>query len=185
MDGLKSQLTDLESERMRFELVRPEHLKDIATYLADDEIRSNMKLETLNTLEKQEAWFEYYRKCREKGEMVQWTGYLKSDQSYAALLTIKEISWKDQRAELGYSVSKPHWRKGLASEAAAHALNFAFKKLNLHTLYAQISPDNLASQRVVEKLGFRQEGHLKECFIYKDKFYDLLQYSIVNPWHKN
>ena len=63
------------------------------------------------------------------------------------------------------------------------AFNYAFKVLNLHTLFAQISPDNYASQSVIEKLGFTKEAHLKECYIYKGKFYDLLQYSKVNPWH--
>lgn len=168
---------------MRFELVKPEHLKDIATYLSDDEVRSNMRLQTLSSVEQQQAWFDYYALRRKQAEMVQWTGYSKSDQSFVALLTLKEISWSDHRAEIGYSIHKSRWGEGLATEAALQAFNYAFKVLNLHTLFAQISPDNIASQRVIDKLGFKQEAHLKECYIYQDKFYDLLQYSKVNPWH--
>jgi len=56
--------------------------------------------------------------------------------------------------ELGWWVWKDYWGQGLATEAAAALVTFARNQLRLNTVFAVIDPDNLASIRVAEKLGF-------------------------------
>jgi ribosomal-protein-alanine N-acetyltransferase len=60
---------------------------------------------------------------------------------------------------LGYFVDRDEQGKGLTSEAVNCALDFAFGPLALHRVQAAIMPRNVASVRVVEKCGFRREGH--------------------------
>jgi ribosomal-protein-alanine N-acetyltransferase len=57
--------------------------------------------------------------------------------------------------EIGYILAKPFWNQGLTTEAAFEALRFAFEDLRLDEIVAIIHPENLASQRVAEKLGLR------------------------------
>ena len=55
--------------------------------------------------------------------------------------------------ELGYLLSKPFWGQGLAVEGGQAALEFGFETLGLERIIGLVHPDNIASQRVLEKLG--------------------------------
>ena len=57
--------------------------------------------------------------------------------------------------EIGYILAKPFWNQGLTTEAAIEGLRFAFEVLKLEEIVAIVHPENLASQRVAEKLGMR------------------------------
>ena len=173
----------LESARMYFKPISLEHLDDVAIFLSDHEVRTNMKMPTLDTSEKLMKWFKNFELGREAGRVYQWAAYFKDGGDYACLLTLKDIDWNNQRGELGYSVNPKHWGKGIASEAAALGVDYAFRQIDLHSLVAQILPDNQASQRIVWKLGFRQESHFKEAILYEGQYYDLLQFSKINPAH--
>ncbi len=66
------------------------------------------------------------------------------------------------RAELGYLLSRDHWQKGLMSEALKTFIPFCFNELKLRRLEADIDPANLASARILAKMGFAKEGLLKQ-----------------------
>jgi ribosomal-protein-alanine N-acetyltransferase len=57
-------------------------------------------------------------------------------------------------AELVYSLGKPHWGKGLATEAAGAVVRFCFENTEWDSIAAAIMPENIASRRVLEHLRF-------------------------------
>ena len=59
--------------------------------------------------------------------------------------------------DIGYALAPEFWSKGYASEAAASVLEFARETLGLRRLAAVVNPDNLASIRLLERLGFRSQ----------------------------
>ena len=69
---------------------------------------------------------------------------------------------RSKRVAIGYIIDPAHQRKGIATEAISAMLDFCFGELGLHRLQAFIHPDNTASRRLVEKLGFRCEGRLRD-----------------------
>lgn len=75
--------------------------------------------------------------------------------------------------EVGYAIAKKFWKRGLASEAAEAFLDYGFETLKLEKIVAVARPENLASRRVMEKLGMH--------FDYIDKFYgrNLAHHSIT------
>jgi RimJ/RimL family protein N-acetyltransferase len=64
-------------------------------------------------------------------------------------------AWRIDRAELGYWLGKPYWNQGLMSEATLAATRWGFETLGLHKITIGCIDGNAASQRVIEKLGFR------------------------------
>lgn len=173
----------MESNRIIFYPLGIQHLPDISSFLANHEVRYRMKLPTLDTEAKRHDWFEAFQVARNSRTAFRWAGYLKSNKQYASLLTIKDIDHTNSRAELGYSVNPALWGHGLASEAAGLGCDFAFNKLGIHTLIAKILPDNPASLRIIQKLGFVQEAHFKESHFFEDDYHDLLQFYKINPAH--
>lgn len=67
-----------------------------------------------------------------------------------------------RRAELGYSIHRTSWGRGLGTEAAAALLTFSFERLDIRRMEADVDPRNGASLRVLEKLGFVREGFMRE-----------------------
>lgn len=66
----------------------------------------------------------------------------------------QEHGWID----LGFRLAQPYWGKGLATEAASGWVRAAFDDFHIDRLTAFVHPGNVASIRVLEKLGFRAEG---------------------------
>lgn len=71
-----------------------------------------------------------------------------------------------RQATLGYSIMTSEQRKGLATEAAQATIAALFEQAGVHRIVATVDPENVASRRVLEKLGFRFEGRsLRSAFV--------------------
>jgi RimJ/RimL family protein N-acetyltransferase len=68
---------------------------------------------------------------------------------------------RNQRADLSYTLARPCWNKGLATEAARAVMDWAFKTHDIYRLCAWCDPRNASSWRVMEKLGMKREGQLR------------------------
>jgi ribosomal-protein-alanine N-acetyltransferase len=82
-------------------------------------------------------------------------------------------------AKLGYALRRSAWGKGYATEAAHAIVCFGFTHLDLHRVTAACGPDNLASIRVAEKLGFSFEGHLRDHVFTNGNWRDSQLYSLL------
>jgi [ribosomal protein S5]-alanine N-acetyltransferase len=67
----------------------------------------------------------------------------------------------DLVGEFGYTIARPYWGQGYATEVAALLLRLGFNDLGLERLAATCDPQNGASIRVLEKAGLMREGHLR------------------------
>jgi ribosomal-protein-alanine N-acetyltransferase len=68
------------------------------------------------------------------------------------------------RAEIGYELAPAYWGQGIMPEVVHAAVQFGFGRMGLHSIEAQIAPQNVGSRRVLEKVGFVQEGYLRESY---------------------
>lgn len=84
-----------------------------------------------------------------------------------------------RRVELGYILRRDAWGRGLATEAARLAVDFAFDKLGANRVWAVCDPDNPASVRVLQKLGMKEEGHLRDDLLVHGLWRDSLLYAVV------
>ena len=83
-----------------------------------------------------------------------------------------------ENAEMGYWIGKPYWGCGYCTEAGHAVLRYAFAELRLHRVHAHHLSHNPASGRVMQKLGMRHEGRLREHVKKWDKFYDVDAHGI-------
>ncbi|WP_433791191.1 GNAT family N-acetyltransferase [Actinoplanes sp. CA-252034] len=81
------------------------------------------------------------------------------------------------RGEFGYALARSAWGRGLATEAAAAVLAFAFDRAGLHRVAATCDPANTGSRRVLEKTGLTYEGRLKDYLHIRGQWRDRLLYA--------
>ena len=70
--------------------------------------------------------------------------------------------------------------KGYATEATRSIVEFGFQELKLHRVSSWCIADNVASARVLEKVGLRQEGRLRENEYFKGRWWDTLLYGLLD-----
>lgn len=97
----------------------------------------------------------------EAGTLYQW-GVADEDDRIIGTCTLAWIDRKNLRAEIGFALTSKRWGEGLASEAVALLLRHAFEDLELQRIEADVDPLNEPSLRLLERIGFRREGYLRE-----------------------
>ncbi|MGI8561286.1 MAG: GNAT family N-acetyltransferase [Luteimonas sp.] len=100
----------------------------------------------------------------EQREMINWVVAERRDDRVIGSCTLFQFSQRHRRAELGYALRSDHWSRGLAREAVTLALDWGFRTLGLHRIEADIDPRNKGSRKLLDALGFRSEGLLRERF---------------------
>lgn len=142
-----------------------------------------------------------YRNLPEVSSLQMWDGYSLSDahnliatmqpqptqdQWYQVAVTLNgqligDLAFKleDRQAEIGFSFDPKYQRQGYAHEAAIALLEYAFNELKLHRLHASTDPRNTKSIALLEKLGFRQEGHLRQNLWFKGAWADDLLFGLL------
>ena len=89
----------------------------------------------------------------------------------------------DWEADIGYELAPEYWRRGYATEAALAMVNFRFRDLGLHRISSWCIADNAASAGVLERVGLRLEGRLRENEYFKGRWWDTLLYGLlVSEW---
>ena len=85
----------------------------------------------------------------------------------------------DWEADIGYELSPDYWGQGFATEAAGAMVEFGFRDLGLHRISSWCIAGNTASARVLERLGFRQEGRLRQNEYFNGRWWDTLLYALL------
>lgn len=93
--------------------------------------------------------------------------------------SIKNIDLEGRKAELSYWIAPERQGNGYATEAADLCLSHAFDELGLHKVWARTVGDNEASKRVLEKLGFQQEGILREHWYGFGRYVDEHRFGLL------
>lgn len=100
-----------------------------------------------------------------------WAVELKSEKKVIGQLYFSQqepeylMTW-----ELGYRMSPKYQHQGFGSEAAQALIDYGFRELHVHRVVAYCHPDNVASWKLLEKIGFRWEGLLrKNIYFRKDE----------------
>lgn len=117
-----------------------------------------------------------------KGENILWILCTFEDSNMMGSTGFWNFDKKNHRVEIGYSLSPEYWNQGYISEANGVIIQYAFEKMKVHSIQANINPNNIASKRVLEKMGFRQEAHFTENYYCEGTFTDSVIFSLLERW---
>ncbi|HVQ35063.1 MAG TPA: GNAT family N-acetyltransferase [Candidatus Bathyarchaeia archaeon] len=104
--------------------------------------------------------------------LLQWGITLKSEGLVIGTCTLYRWDRTHRRAELGYVLRRDRWGSGIASEAVRAVLDHAFGEMGLHRVGADTDPRNVASARLLVRLGFEREGLQRETYFHLGEWAD-------------
>lgn len=149
-----------ETQRLILRRFRKEDIQDLYEYLSDEEV----------------VRFEPYRPMdlQAVGENLDWR--ISTEEMIAVelkttgkLIGNVYLGKRDFEAlEIGYAFNRQFWGQGYATESCKALIELAVSR-GIHRVYAECDPCNIASWKLLEKLGFRREAHLrKNIYFWKD-----------------
>lgn len=142
----------LETERLLFRTHQPEDEDDFVQMHTDPEVRRYVGGQAWPL---QKALYRFQNQYLGKPDETYglWAAVLKGESKYIGCCGLRAA--EDGAAHLGYYIARPYWGCGLASEAAKAFIDVAFGRLHLLRLLADVQKDHAASERILQKLGFR------------------------------
>jgi RimJ/RimL family protein N-acetyltransferase len=101
------------------------------------------------------------------------------DDQLCGYIDLMERKRSSREWAIGWGINPGLWGRGYASEAALAVLRFAFEELKAHRVMASCHADNLASARVMEKLGMTREARRREVRWLNEQWWDEFEYAIL------
>ena len=125
-----------------------------------------------------EEWIGGHEAEYQSGTALSLAIVLKKTQELVGAIGL-HITAKHQYAEFGYWIGKPYWNNGFCTEAAQALVRYCFDELNLNRIQARHMTKNPASGRVMQKVGMRFEGILRQQLRRWDSYEDMAIYGII------
>lgn len=171
----------LESGRLIFRNLINDDAKDLYEMRSDDSVMEFMDTESFKSIKDAEEFVSNILKSFEEKNGINWIIEEKTSRKVAGYFGYWRIDKKNCRAECGYALKPGFWGKGYMSETMEIMINFAFNKLQVHSIEGNVNPLNQNSIKVLEKYGFVKEAHFKENFLFNGKYLDSVIYSLIEP----
>jgi ribosomal-protein-alanine N-acetyltransferase len=127
-------------------------------------------------------------RARERGSLEEERGHelmwiIEDDGTPAGWVTLTVQDWRHKTARIAYSLDPAHWGHGVARRGVAQVLDLAFGPGRMQRIDCDVMVDNEPSQRLLERLGFQQEGRLRSLAEMPGGRRDFFLYSIlVDEW---
>jgi RimJ/RimL family protein N-acetyltransferase len=113
------------------------------------------------------------RKC------IQWGIARREDNRIIGTFAFFSLDVVARKAEIGFALGRAHWGMGYMREALQAALAYGFEKMDLRRIEADVDPRNLPSIRLLERVGFRNEGCLRERWLVAGETQDAVFYGLL------
>ncbi|WKZ39347.1 MAG: GNAT family N-acetyltransferase [Anaerolineales bacterium] len=148
----------LETNRLLLRHLIMDDLNELFALYSDPEIRKYFPEGVLNYEETKEELEWHMNGHPRRPELGLWATIHKETGKFIGRCGLLPWTLDGQdEVEIAYLLDKAYWKQGLATEAAQDILQYGFEQLNLSRLICMIDPENIASQRVAERIGMTFE----------------------------
>ncbi|MFL0200552.1 GNAT family N-acetyltransferase [Exiguobacterium acetylicum] len=169
----------LKTNRLVLREVLPEDATSVLAYLSDEQVVKQMGLAPFQSEADALEEIDWYASIRREGSGIRFGIALQEDDVIIGSCGFLNQATRHQRAELGFELNPAYQGQGIAKEAALAVITYGFEELSLNRIEALVLPENSASQRLLERLGFQREGLLRQYEKTRGQFDDLYMYSIL------
>ncbi|MDB5078802.1 MAG: acetyltransferase, ribosomal protein N-acetylase [Chloroflexi bacterium] len=172
-------IPELQTGRLLMRRMVMSDVPDLFEVASDEEVTRYITWETHRSLSDTERFIQVVHDWYDRQEVLYWAVLRQSDMKLIGTCGIFEWVPKDARAELSYTLGRPYWGQGYASEVVSVMVRFAFEVMQLNRLEGRCLAENTASARVMEKAQLILDGVLRQQLYLKGAFRDLKVYSLL------
>ncbi|USB33808.1 GNAT family protein [Paenibacillus sp. YPG26] len=156
-------IPELHSSRLRLRRLEDSDAAQLFKYWGDDEVVRYLNMSRLETVQDTLDMINLLNGLSESEDTLRWgielkeTGVLVGSCGF----NVWQLAGAN-RGEIGYDLGVDYWGRGYMPEALLTLMEFGFSVMGLNRIEALVLPENSASRRMLNKLGFQEEGLLRE-----------------------
>ncbi len=170
---------ELETDRLLLRKLTLEDIHDMYDYGSDEEVSKYVMWKKYESIDDAKSFANFVLNKYLEGDNNFWAIENKKNGKMIGTINFVHLKEKHNWSELGYVMNRKYWNKGLMTEAVKTVISHSFETLALNKVVASAIDFNTGSYKVMEKAGMIKEGITREHFIKNDKYYDLVNYSIL------
>jgi [ribosomal protein S5]-alanine N-acetyltransferase len=174
-----SRLPTLSTPRLTLRPARMADAHDMYEYSRDPEVARHVLWDAHISIHQTRWYLRSLLKQYRAGQPSSFVIELTQERKVIGTIGLMWMQRENRSAEVGYSLSRAYWNRGLMTEALEEVLRFCFDTLCLNRVEAQHETDNPASGTVMLHVGMRREGLIRQRFYNKGQYVDVELYSIL------
>ena len=174
-----ARLPVLTTPTLTLRAARMNDARDMSEYSRDPLVARHVLWEAHTSIWQTRGYLRYLLRQYRAGQPGTFVIEHTQEKKVIGTIGLMWILQENRSAEIGYSLSRQYWNRGLMSEAVVAILAFCFDTLRLNRVEAQHELDNPASGAVMRHAGMRQEGVLRQRVYNKGRYVDVALYAIL------
>ena len=169
----------LEVENLILREIKLSDAEAIYRIFSDQQVLKYHDIEAFKTIEQAKFLIYSLSESFREQEVIRWGIAKKEDNIIIGTCGYSGWNKNRLRAEIGYELSQAYWRQGIMKKALSAVIGYGFEKMQLNRIEATVMLPNIASMGLLRKLGFQEEGILRERGFWKGNFHDLKMFSLL------
>ena len=176
----------LTTERLVLRSFIPKDAQSLLDMRTNDRVMKYLGRDKMKNIAEANTFIQKVTKDANENKTIEWAITLKAEDKLIGKLGFWRIVTQHRRAEIGYNLMPEYFGKGIMSEAVRAVLKYGFQVMKLHSVEANLDPDNVKSVQLLNRNGFVKEGHFKESYFYNGIFSDTGSYGLLHSeWKKS
>jgi [ribosomal protein S5]-alanine N-acetyltransferase len=175
----------LQSERLIFRKFIKKDAPFLFKIRSNEQVMEFMDNISLKSVDEAKALIKSYNWEFKYKRGITWAILDKQTNTIIGSFSFWHMNLNHCRSEIGYSLLPDYWGKGFMTETFRILLEFGFQNMHLHSIEANVNPENQNSIKLLERIGFRKEAHFRENFFYKARFLDSAIYCLIESDERN
>ncbi|WP_273129621.1 GNAT family N-acetyltransferase [Bacillus weihaiensis] len=171
-------MKELETERLILREIKMEDHQRIYDLFSNEELTRYYGQDPLTSMAQAKQLIESFSTLQTEKRGMRWAIVSKVFNEVIGTIGFHNWNSRHKRAEIGYEIHPAYWRRGYAAEAVKTVNKYGFDELQLNRIGAIVFLNNDASNSLLRKLGFVQEGILHDYMMQGGNAYDTYVYSL-------
>ncbi len=173
------QLPTLKGQRVAMRWLKDADVPALFKIFSDSEVMRYWSRPAMRRRDDAEKLIGEIRSLFRSRTLFQWGVARLEDDAVIGTCTLARLDATHGIAEVGFALARDSWRRGYMKEALPLLVDFAFSRLGLRRLEADVDPRNVASLRLLERLGFQREGLLRERYCMNAELQDAVLLALL------
>lgn len=174
-----TELPSIETERLILRRMTMDDAQHLFDFTSNPIGKEYLSWDAHKTIEQTYGFLAMMEGRRVNNEPVQWGIELKSEKRIIGIIGLAIYMPAHNRGEFTYILSPDYLGKGYMTEAAAAFFRFCFEEIKLNRLEGKNEEDHIDTHKIIEKLGMRREGVLRDLLFQKGKYRNYIMWSIL------
>ena len=168
----------ISGKKVRLRAFREDDLKNVLAWLNNPAVTRYLSSMRPWSVVEERGWLD--RAMRNDDPTAVTYVIESADGEYAGSIGLMHIDGRNRRAEVGVVIARPEdWGRGMGTEAMILMLRHAFEEMNLHRVTLRVYTFNDRAQRSYGKIGFVEEGRLREDTFRHGAWHDTVLMGIL------